>query len=71
MAKKTRPTFQKRQKEQARQQKRQDKAARRLEAKQRRANTASERGESPLESTGTSSVPQSGPALGDPASEQA
>jgi hypothetical protein len=42
MAKKSRPTFQKRLKEQARQQKQQAKAARRLQAKQRRADGASE-----------------------------
>lgn len=38
MAKKSRSTFQKHFKEQARQQKQKDKAARRLEAKNRRAN---------------------------------
>jgi hypothetical protein len=48
MAKKSRPTFQKRQKEQARQHKQQAKAVRRLQAKQRRANAASERDEAPL-----------------------
>jgi hypothetical protein len=48
MAKKSRPTFQKRQKEQARQQKQQAKAARRLQAKQRRANGVSESGETVL-----------------------
>ena len=47
MAKKSRPTFQKRQKEQARQHKQQAKAVRRLQAKQRRANAASERDEAP------------------------
>jgi hypothetical protein len=37
MAKKSRPTFQKRQKEKARQQKQKDKQQRRLESKERRA----------------------------------
>ena len=37
MPKKSRPTFQKREKEKARQQKQKDKQARRLEAKERRA----------------------------------
>jgi hypothetical protein len=37
MAKKSRPTFQKREREKARQQKQKDKQARRLEAKERRA----------------------------------
>jgi hypothetical protein len=49
MAKRTRQTFQKYQKEQARQQKRKDKAARRLEAKKRRANAASGMGETTLD----------------------
>ena len=40
MANKTRATFQKRQLERARQQKQQDKAVRRLEAKQHKAQTA-------------------------------
>lgn len=38
MAKKSRPTFQKREKEKARQQKQKDKESRRAEAKERRAN---------------------------------
>ena len=38
MAKKSRPTFQKREKEKARQQKQKDKQARRAEAKDRRAS---------------------------------
>jgi hypothetical protein len=45
MAKKSRASFQKRHKEQARQQKQKDKAARRLEAKQRRATAASGMGD--------------------------
>ena len=40
MANKNRATFQKRQKEQARQQKQRDKTVRRLEAKQNKAQTA-------------------------------
>lgn len=39
MAKKSRPTFQKREKEKARQQKQKDKEARRVESKNRRADT--------------------------------
>jgi hypothetical protein len=49
MAKKSRASFQKRHKEQARQQKQKDKAARRLEAKQRRASAASEIGDPTLD----------------------
>jgi hypothetical protein len=45
MAKKSRSTFQKHFKEQARQQKQKDKVARRLEAKNRRANPESGAGE--------------------------
>ena len=40
VAKKTRPTFQKREREKARHQKRMDKAARRAEAKERRSNVS-------------------------------
>jgi hypothetical protein len=40
MAKKSRPTFQKREKEKARQQKQKDKVARRLETKERRPSQA-------------------------------
>jgi hypothetical protein len=61
MAKKSRPTFQKRQKEQARQQKQQAKAARRLQAKQRRANGAADGGETPLDSNGIQLSPQALP----------
>jgi hypothetical protein len=39
MAKKSRPTFQKREKEKARMQKQKDKEARRLETKERKENT--------------------------------
>jgi hypothetical protein len=62
MAKKSRPTFQKRQKEQARQHKQQAKAARRLEAKQRRATGAPEGDEVTLEMAGRPSDPQALPA---------
>ncbi|MGH8065261.1 MAG: hypothetical protein ACRERE_08495 [Candidatus Entotheonellia bacterium] len=62
MAKKSRPTFQKRQKEQARQHKQQAKAARRLQAKQRRANAASERDEAPLNMAGRQADAQPLPA---------
>jgi hypothetical protein len=65
MAKKSRPTFQKRQKEQARQHKQQAKAARRLQAKQRRANAASERDETTLDMAGTQPDPQPLPAADD------
>lgn len=61
MAKRSRSTFQKHHKEQARQQKQQDKAARRLEAKKRRAN-----GESGTEDlAGILPGPQPLPVLGD------
>jgi hypothetical protein len=62
MAKKSRPTFQKRQKEQARQHKQQAKAVRRLQAKQRRANAASERDEAPLDMAGRQAASQPLPA---------
>lgn len=58
MAKKSRPTFQKLNKERARQQKQQAKAARRLEAKPRRATAASESGETTLEMGGIGLEPQ-------------
>lgn len=48
MAKKSRPTFQKREKEKARQQKQKDKEARRLETKERRSSPGSRiQGEDP------------------------
>ena len=62
MAKRSRPTFQKLNKERARQQKQQAKAARRLQAKQRRAHAVSERGEPPLEVADRRPGPQPGPA---------
>jgi hypothetical protein len=49
MAKRSRSTFQKHHQEQARQQKQQVKAARRLEAKQRRATATSGSGDTPLD----------------------
>ncbi|MBI3330157.1 MAG: hypothetical protein HYZ81_26045 [Nitrospinae bacterium] len=52
MAKKSRETFQKRNKEKARQQKQNDKAARRLEAKKRRANGTSGLDDTPLDVAG-------------------
>ena len=62
MAKRSRQTFQKHQKEQARRQKQKDKAARRLQAKQRRADAA-------LEMAHRRPGPQPVPALGDRVSE--
>jgi hypothetical protein len=44
MAKKSRPTFQKREKEKARMQKQKDKESRRLESKERRRNSPNEIG---------------------------
>lgn len=58
MAKKSRPTFQKLNKERARQQKQHAKAARRLEAKQRRANPPAEMGETTLDMGGLRPDPQ-------------
>ncbi len=69
MAKKSRPTFQKRQKEQARQQKQQAKAARRLEAKQRRATAASGMDETTVDMAGKRPGPQPLPAPGDSISD--
>jgi hypothetical protein len=65
MAKRSRPTFQKRQKEQARQQKQQAKASRRLQAKQRRADAASEPVESMPDAAGRQPIPQASPAIND------
>jgi hypothetical protein len=64
MAKRNRSTFQKHYKEQARQQKQKEKAARRLEAKQRRATAASENGDTTLDGTGIHLGPQPSPASG-------
>ena len=63
MAKRFRPSSQKRNKERARQQKQQEKAARRLQAKQRRANGTSEMGETPLDMTDMGPDPQLLPEL--------
>jgi hypothetical protein len=65
MAKRSRQTFQKHQKEQARQQKQRTKAARRLQAKQRRADGVSEMSSPPGELVDTQDGPQPAPALGD------
>jgi len=70
MAKRSRQTFQKHQKEQARQQKQKSKAERRLQAKQRRADGASEMSAPPGEMVDTPSGPQPAPALGDLVSER-
>jgi hypothetical protein len=69
MVKKSRPSSQKRHKEQARQQKQQAKAARRLEAKQRRANAASEIGDTTLAMADIRLGPQPLPAPGDGVSD--
>jgi hypothetical protein len=69
MAKRSRQTFQKHQKEQARQQKQKNKAARRLQAKQRRADATSQMGESPVEMADRRPGPQPAPAGEDRVSE--
>lgn len=71
MAKRNRSTLQKHHREQARQQKQQSKAARRLQAKQRRADAASGRGDTTLDPTGRRHGPQPLPASGDGASGHA
>jgi hypothetical protein len=65
MAKRSRSTFQKHHKEQARQQKQQVKAARRLEAKQRRATATSGSGDTTLDLADRHPGPQPLPTLGD------
>jgi hypothetical protein len=64
MAKRSRSTFQKHYKEQARQQKQKDKAARRLEAKKRRANGETEMGDATIDLGGirpdSQPIPESG-----------
>jgi hypothetical protein len=70
MARRSRPSSQKRNKEKARQQKQQDKVARRLEAKQRKANEPSGIGFS-LDLDGLQPGPQPVPAPGDDASDRA
>jgi hypothetical protein len=71
MAKRSRQTFQKHQKEQARRQKQQHKAARRLEAKQRRGQTGTDMGEPLGEISDAQPGPEPAPARGDRVSEQA
>jgi len=63
MAKKARATFQKREKERARQQKQQDKAQRRLAAKEQRASGAARMADDELEIAGMRLGPQALPAL--------
>jgi hypothetical protein len=71
MAKRSRLTFQKRQKEQARQAKQQEKAARRLEAKQRRATAESGSGDTTLDLASIRPGPQPRPAPGEQGSDPA
>ena len=65
LAKRSGQTFQKQQKEHARQQKQQKKAARRLQAKQRRAQAATGTGDAPGETADGRPGPQPAPAWGD------
>jgi hypothetical protein len=65
MAKRSRSTFQKHYKEQARQQKQQAKAARRLEAKQRRATAESGSGDTAPDLGSILPGPQPSPTSGD------
>jgi hypothetical protein len=58
MARRSRPTSQKRNKEMARQQKQQDKATRRLEAKERKTNVESQVGGKDLDIAGIQPGPQ-------------
>lgn len=69
MAKRSKHTFQKHQREQARQQKQQQKVARRLQAKQRRADAASEGGASPVGVADRRPDPPLAPAPGDRVSD--
>ena len=69
MAKRSRSTFQKDRKAKARQQKQQAKAARRLEAKQRRATAEPGSGDTTSDLAGLRPGPQSLPASGDGVSE--
>jgi hypothetical protein len=64
MAKKPRATFQKREKERARQQKQHDKAQRRLAAKAQRASNAPRMEDDALENAGMSPGPHALPARG-------
>jgi hypothetical protein len=63
MAKKSRPTFQKLNKEKARQRKQEEKAVRRLQAKQRRIDAKSGQDEAVPEMVDRRAEPQSFPAL--------
>jgi hypothetical protein len=65
MAKRSRSTFQKHFKEQARQQKQKDKAARRLEVKKRRANGETETGDAISDLAGIRADSQPLPESGD------
>jgi len=58
MARRSRPTSQKRNKEMARQQKQKDKATRRLEAKERKTNGESQVGDKDLDIAGIQPGPQ-------------
>jgi hypothetical protein len=58
MARRSRPTSQKRNKEMARQQKQKDKASRRLEAKERKTNVESQVGGKDLDIAGIQPGPQ-------------
>jgi hypothetical protein len=58
MARRSRPTSQKRNKEMARQQKQKDKASRRLEAKERKTNVESQAGGKDLDIAGIQPGPQ-------------
>ena len=58
MARRSRPTSQKRNKEMARQQKQKDKATRRLEAKERKTNVESQVGGKDLDIAGIQPGPQ-------------
>jgi hypothetical protein len=58
MARRSRPTSQKRNKEMARQQKQKDKATRRLEAKERKTNVESQTGGKDLDIAGIQPGPQ-------------
>jgi hypothetical protein len=69
MAKRSRQTFQKYQKEQARRQKQTHKAARRQQAKQRQAQAARGLGESPVERADRQPGPPPAPARADHVSE--
>jgi hypothetical protein len=71
MANRSRSSAQKHHKEQARQQKQQAKAARRLEAKQRRANAQSGMDETLLDTAGTRPETQSFPVPGESSSDRA